>query len=126
MRSLVIAAALVLPGAAQAEIACFAYDTGTERAIIALDLPDGDGPVLGAEEGVVEDPEQGYFTSWTSRIAGRLAGDTLEVSVERHIEDSVETGDETWTFDGETLSTERRDYGPIECPDEGSDGGDPG
>jgi hypothetical protein len=109
-------AALMLPSpAAYAADRCFAYQTGTAGAFLVLDLPDRDGPVSGVENGSVEDHEQGYFTSWESRISGTRAGDRLDVTVEIAIEDDLQVERQVWRVEDGAIVTERDRFEPVAC-----------
>jgi hypothetical protein len=113
-------AALVLqPAAAQAAERCFAYETETAGARLALELPDGDGPVSGTEQGGVQDQEQGYFTSWESRITGYRTGDRLDVTVEIAIEDDRQVEEQAWRIEDGAIVTDRDRFEPVACGDDG-------
>lgn len=103
--------------AAEAAERCFAYETKTASAELVLDLPEGDGPLSGTERGTVEDKEQGYFTSWESRITGNRTGDRLDVTLEIAIEEDNQVENQTWRIEGDAIVTERDRYEPVPCAD---------
>ncbi len=110
-----LVAFVLLAPAAQAAERCFAYETATAGADMVLDLPDGDGPVTGFERGRVQDQEQGYFTSWESRITGNRAGDRLDVTVEIAIEDDRQVEVQTWRIEDGAIVTDRDRFEPAPC-----------
>ena len=110
-----LVALVLLSPSAQATERCFAYKTETAGATLVLDLPDGDGPVTGIERGDVQNQEQGYFTSWESRITGNRTGDRLDVTVEIAIEDDRQVEDQTWRIEDGAIVTARDRFEPAPC-----------
>jgi hypothetical protein len=108
-------------GPAQAEQQCFQYDKGPESGALVLDLPSGDGPVSGMEQGTVQDHEQGYFTSWETRITGRRSGNTLKVRLEIKIEEDNQIEQQTWRIEQGAILTDRHRYEPSPCDGDGGD-----
>ncbi len=108
-------ALVLLTPAAEAAERCFAYETKTASAELVLDLPDGDGPLSGIERGTVQDKEQGYFTSWESRITGSRTGDRLDVTLEIAIEEDRQVEKQIWRIEGDAIITERDRFEPAPC-----------
>lgn len=113
------ALALVLsaPGRATAEEACYQRKTDTLESYITMTLPDGaaDGPVSGNASGVIQDPEQSYYSSWQSTFTGSRSGKVLKLDVETKIEEFDQTQYEEWVFQGDTILMDEDRYEPVDC-----------
>lgn len=110
-----LTACLCLPPAARAAEQCFQHKNDTTNALLMLDLPDGDGDVLGVETGTVNDEKAGYATSWDSTITGKRKGDRLDVNVEITIEGDKQTEKQRWRIEDGTIVNDRYRYEPTNC-----------
>lgn len=118
--ALALACLTALSSAAEAAERCFALQTKTTEAAMVLDLPENDGPVSGTEHGTVQDHEQGYFTSWESKITGTRSGDQINVTVETAIEEDRQIDDHRWQIDGDAIVAHQGRFEPVPC--NGSEG----
>lgn len=106
----------VMASPASAVESCFVFRTKTTEAFLTLNLPKGNGPVTGSENGTVQDDEQGYYTSWQSTISGKRKGNKLDALVETKIEDDLQKERKIFEFakDGAVVLNGDR-YKPLDC-----------
>lgn len=110
-----LALCLCLAPAVRAAEQCFQHKNDTTNALMMLDLPDGDGDVLGVETGEINDVKEGYATSWDSTITGKRKGNQLDVKVEISIEGDKQVEKQTWRIEDGAVITDRNRYEPTDC-----------
>ena len=81
---------------------CFSFQDETLTLDVELILDEQQG-VTGRQVGVVENEEEGYFTSYESSLTGVLEGHTLTLDIVTEIEEDTQEEQAEWTWDGATL-----------------------
>lgn len=73
------------------------------------------GDVKGETTAVIQNVEEGYFTSYRQDVEGKLDGQYLTVEVTTAIEDDVQRSSENWLLRPGRLVTDQAVMGPMEC-----------
>lgn len=112
---IVVSSGIFAPGLTFAAESCFRLETDTTSARLMIDMPGQEGDVIGAEDGTVQDTEQGYYTSWEGEITGTRSGDQVKAQVEITIEDDKQVEQQVWKIEKGAIVTDLGRYVAVSC-----------
>lgn len=94
---------------------CYTVETANTSGQARIFI-DSDRTVTGETRATIQNPEEGYYSSYTQELSGRL-GDNSELllDVTTRIENDVQRTQETWLLTGTALQAERVTYEPANC-----------
>ena len=93
---------------------CFNYEDNSLSAKAQL-LVSSDQGVNGTIEGVIQNDEQAYYTSYIQSFSGALEEQQLDVSITTKIEDDVQKSQEIWTLTEKNLTTNKETFTTVDC-----------
>ena len=93
---------------------CYEAVTDTLDAVIRLTAA-ADGQVTGNSVATISDDVNNYYTSYSQKLEGTLSGSELALEVTTKIEYDVQTTQETWILEGESLDYKDKTFRIVEC-----------
>lgn len=77
---------------------------------------DSDRTVTGETRATIQNPDEGYYSSYTQELSGKLGDNSdLILDVTTRIENDVQKTEETWLLTGTALQAEQLTYEPADC-----------
>lgn len=94
---------------------CYTVDTANTSGQARISI-DRDRTVTGETRATIQNPEEGYYSSYTQELSGKLGDNSdLILDVTTRIENDVQRTQETWLLTGTVLQAERVTYEPADC-----------
>lgn len=93
---------------------CFAFKDQKQEGSVKLVIG-SDRQVNGTAEGVIQDAENGYFTSYNQEFLGQATAQKLQLDITTQIEQDTQQEQKVWTVTGNQLDTGRLVYTQQNC-----------
>lgn len=111
------AAATAAPIAKDEPIAgeyCYDFQDATLHLTAVMQF-DGTSKVSGTLYGDIQDKEQGYFTTYATEFTGIRSDANIKVKTITEIEGDVQEEEETWAWDGKSLTEGLHKMKQVDC-----------
>jgi hypothetical protein len=93
---------------------CYSAKTKTLDATAVINISSAK-KVNGTVQATIQNPAQGYYTSYNQKLTGELTGDKAKLQVITKIENDTQNTRETWTITASKLNTGRENFTKVNC-----------
>lgn len=103
-----------VPGSISPGEYCYQVKTQTQEGTARLTVDHWNG-VSGQSRVAINNPEAGYFSSFTQSLSGVIWGDQLQLKVVTRIEEDIQQTEERWAMTPSRIDTGRLAYSRMDC-----------